>query len=261
MSSHAGLRVALLSSTLFAALALFAGTQAQAQYTGSSHVGLMLGMGAGSGPAWDESSLYTQGTYDSKGTALGMVFALEGGNDPTKDGFGFSYYFTGTLGGINERVKYANLGPGYSAYDGVWGSDFDLIGDLRLGIAGTYRIVNKELLFSLRYFNWYNAGGLRAIHGNSDDPAALGVGVAWRRLGVDVDYGSDAIPGLLVASRAWSLLRIEARYKLSFWDEGKMSWLAGLRYEGSFLQESAHAGDPSTTVNSVIAFISMSGGK
>jgi hypothetical protein len=115
-------------------------------------------------------------------------------------------------------------------------------------------------MFKLRYFNWYNAGGLRAYHGNSDDPAAVGVGVAWKRLGVDVDYGTDAIPGVLVAARDWDLLRIEARYKVSIWDDGRMSWMAGLRYEGGFLQRSASTSGPDTSTNMVLVFLSMAGG-
>jgi hypothetical protein len=255
--SHRNLGSPLLTAILFAAMTLLASAPARAQYGSESHVGLMLGVGSGGGPAVDQSSLYTQGTVDTRGTAWGMVFKLEGSSD--KDGLGFGYMFAGTLGGINEKSKLADLGPGYSAYDGVWGDDFDLIGDMRLGVSANYRVASRELLLKLRYFNWYNAGGLRAFHGNKDDPAALGLAASWKRLGVDLDYGSDKIPGVLVSARDWSLLRLEARYKVSIWDEGKMSWLAGLRYEGGFLQRGASATSPDTTVHSVIAFFSMAG--
>lgn len=247
---------ALLLSLFFAAVALFASAPAQAQYGPQSHVGLMSGYGWGSGPAADQSALDTQGTLDTRAIPWGMVFNL--GGDSDKDGFGWGGFFSGTLGGSTQKFRRSGLGPGSSNTDGVWTSDFDLMGDLRLGLSLSYRSSASQLLVRLRYFNWYNAGGLRAFHGNSDDPASLGLGVAWRKLGLDVDYGTDGIPGLLVEARDWSLLRVEGRYKLAIWDDGQMVWLGGLRYEGGFLQRSATAnGSPDTTASTVIVFISM----
>jgi hypothetical protein len=257
VNTHTAIRSFLLSSLLFAAFALLASAPAQAQFgKSSSHLGLMGGWGAGSGNATDQSSLYSQGTLDTQGVPWGIVFNL--GGDSMSDGLGWGGFFSGTVGGMNEKFRRSNLGPGNSNQDGVWAEEFDLIGDFRLGLSANYRLSSQELVLKVRYFNWYNAGGLRAFHGNSDDPASLGLGAAWKRLGLDVDYGSDGIPGVLVAARDWSLLRIEARYKLAIWDDGRMMWLGGLRYEGGFLQRSAIAnGSPDTTVNTVIAFISM----
>jgi hypothetical protein len=121
----------VLSSLLFAAVALFASAPAHAQYGKVSNLGITAGYGAGNGPASDQGD-YTQGTLDTATTPLGIVFLL--GSDSEKDGLGFGGFFSGTLGGSMVKWKRSNIGPGNSAQDGNWYDDFDLNGDMRLGL-------------------------------------------------------------------------------------------------------------------------------
>jgi hypothetical protein len=231
-------------------VALFVTTPLLSQYTESSnpYLGFMYGTAKSSGPAIDQSSLYSQGEYEVKGRALAMVFQLSRFSDG--DGIGGGYYASGTLGTFSSKFKSSNLGPGWSNNDGIWFDEFDLIGDFQLGLVGNYRISSKDLLFSFRYFNWYNAGGIRSYYGNADDAAAIGLGLAWKNFGLDYNIASDKIPGFLVNSDRWNFGRLEGRYRFGSWDDDSMAFLVGFRYEYSTLLISSTPNtEPDTRAN------------
>lgn len=205
---------------------------AQYRDLSSSYIGAMFGVESAKGPAWDQGG-YTQGTFEEKGKPLAMTFQLC--NSSGKKGLHLGYYLAGTIGGVKSKFMRDDLGGGLTHQNGVWTEEFDIIADFRLGLALNYELPKQNMMATFRYFNWYNAGGVRAYYDNSDDAAALALGLSWKYFSAVYSYASDKIPGVLVNSDAWTYQQIEFRARAKEWKEDKMVMSLGLRFENSRL--------------------------
>ncbi len=200
--------------------------------------GSYLGLGYGFGSTLGKSTLAQpninndQGEYFCKTRDWGMDFAFSpiGGKD--QSGLKFGFYFAGTLGGSNS--SYYVIDPNYLDRTKYWKEGFEALINLKLGLQTAYYIKEKQTLIGLRYFNCYAGDALRASYSNSDDAAVLGLFFANDRIGLDLNFASQKIPGFLVNSEAWNYLQFNSRFKLTNGDD--FALYAGLRYEHSVLQ-------------------------
>jgi hypothetical protein len=99
---------------------------------------------------------------------------------------------------------------------------------------------------------------MRSSYGNADDAAVLGFFFANNRIGLDLNYASDKIPGVLVKSDVWDYLQCNLRFRLT---NGEFALYAGLRYEHSILQTDRSSlnldGHQKATVNSLLFTIGL----
>lgn len=158
------------------------------------------------------------------------------------------------LGGSSERFMGKDLGPGWSDRDGVWGSDFGLFVDWKVGFSLNYCLPKQETTFGLRYFNWYQSNGFGGSYGNADDAAAIGVTANWKKFGLAYSYGSDKIPGFLVNSHLWNSSEVEARYQLKYNKDNTGGIIVGIRSLTQKLMESATFGVNPDTKGKLISF-------
>lgn len=248
------MRIPIALASIFVIVAT---TQLHGQYLSSTNFnhGALLAHGRSSGPAVDESALYGQGTYYTRSTALAYIFNFT--KVGHKKGLRPGTVFSMALGGSSNRYMGKNLGGGWSNTDGVWGKDFGLFIDWKIGLSLNYCLPDKQTTVGVRYFNWYNSNGFGGSYSNADDEAAIGIGVNWKKLGFSYSFGSDKIPGVLVNGHAWNLTEIEARYQLKYNTKTKDGIIIGVRSLTQRLMESAQPINytPNTKGNLISFFV------
>lgn len=180
-------------------LLLFVSVRCMSQYDarGNTYLSFLTGYHYSIGSAQEQSPSTTRGTYYIKGFPIAFAYLHSRYGNPGKK-FGLGYYLGLSLGGFRSQFKTENTG--YSNTDHIWNKDFEAYIDLRLGLQCVYRLKEKQTMVGLRYFNWYNGGGIRPYYGNADETAALGLFGAYKRLGVDLNIGNRKTPGVLINS-------------------------------------------------------------
>lgn len=180
-------------------------------------------------------SIYSNNTGEfqvkSRSFAMSTIYTSYG----ESNGFHLGIYAGATLGGaISERYYIRSY---LLNKEKVWVEDFNFLGDLRLGAQAIYRLNDQKAFVGIRYFNNWNGDGMRTYYGNNDDAAMIGCFGALKNISLDLQFGSDKIPGFLVDSYVWDFLQAELRWKLGNWDDGNYSWLLIFRYEYSILKD------------------------
>lgn len=152
-----------------------------------------------------------------------------------KSGFKFGYYLDGTIG-LSFSKWYIRR---TLASEIVWQDDFGPLMNFNLGAQAAYYFSEPDMLIGFRYFNNYNADQVRSGYGNSDDPATVGLFFAKKALDADFSYGNDKIPGLLVRSTVWDIVRFNLKYTIrrKNAEYGDVLPAVGIRYENSLLKE------------------------
>lgn len=246
-----------MKKTVFlCAFLMLSGLAAKAQYISSQNfnLGVLVAKSWSKGPAVDQSSLYSQGTFYTKSTGLAFTFNFS--TIGHKKGLNFGPVFSLALGGENDKSMVENPGAGNSDIDGKWGSNFGLLIDWKMGLSLSYCLPDKEASLGLRYFNWYQGNTMGSTYSNADDPAAIGVIANWKKLGFSCSYGSDKIPGVLVNSPSTDVTELELRYQLRYNKETKDGMIIGLRTLHQKLMRSTREDfTPGTRGNIVSVFL------
>lgn len=214
------------------------------------NLGALIAHGWSKGSARDKG--YTQGTYYSKSNPLAFAFNFT--KVRHKKGPSLGPVFSMALGGGTEKWMGEDLGGGSTHQNGVWGKDFGLFVDWKIGLSLNYCLPDKQTTVGIRYFNWYNVNGFGGLYSNADDEASVSLAVNWKKLGFSYSYGSHKIPGFLVSGRAWNLSEIEARYQLKYNEKTKDGIILGIRSLTQKLLES-HTPNASTKGNLISVFV------
>lgn len=241
---------------LLFSLLTFSGLILMAQYVSSQsyNLGVLAARSWSKGPAVDQSSYYTQGTFYTKSSGLAFTFNFS--TIGHKKGLNFGPVFSLALGGENDQRMVENPGAGNSDIDGKWSSDFGLLIDWKMGFSINYSLPDKETSVGLRYFNWYMGNTMGSTYSNADDPAALGLIVNWKKFGFSYSYGSDKIPGVLVNSPSTNVTELEARYQLKYNKDTKGGMMVGVRSLTQKLMRSSRSDiNPDTRGNIVSVFL------
>lgn len=241
------IKIQLASILLFAA-----SNHLNGQFISSTNynLGPLIAHGWSSGPALEKG--FTEGTYYTKSNVFAFAFNFT--KVSHKKGLSLGPVFSMALGGSSEKWMGKNLGGGNSNIDGVWGKDFGLFVDWKVGLGLNYCLPDKQTTISFRYFNWYNSNGFGGSYSNADDEATLGVAVNWQKLGLSYSYGSDKIPGVLVNGHAWNLGEVEAKYQLKYNEKTKGGTILGIRRLSQKLMETA-SNNSNTKGNLISVFV------
>ena len=139
----------------------------------------------------------------------------------------FGAYGTFMAGAGSSKEKYTSKGRTTYA-----GNIYPAIA-VKLGPQLNYINKDTNFVIGIRYFNWYMDDGLRSPASIDDDGAAIGVYVANKQYGLDINFAPKNLPGILVYNDC-NLLQIEFRYKFKKnLKNPKISRIVGLRYEYS----------------------------
>ena len=246
-----------LHTILAGILCIVFATKLRGQYPSSTsyNLGALFGHGRSSGPAVDQSALYGQGTYHTRTNAYAFAFNFT--TVSHKKGIRLGPIFSMALGGSSDKFMGKDLGGGWSNTDGVWGKDFGLFVDWKIGASLNYVLPDQQTTFGIRYFNWYQANCFGGTYSNADDAAAIGISANWKKFGLSYSYGSDKIPGVLLNGHAWNSTEIEARYQLKYKEDTKGGMIVGIRSLTQKLMESAQPilYNPNTKGNLVSVFV------
>lgn len=245
----------LIRSLISIAILLITFT-ASAQFASSRNynLGALYAHGVSNGQAVDQSALFSQGDYHTKTNAYAFYFNFASMRQ-TK-GIHAGALFSLALGGSSDKYMGENLGGGWSDIDGVWGKDFGLFIDMRVGPTLYYTLPDQKLIVGFRYFNWYNSNAFGGTYSNADDAASIGATILFNKLGFDYSYGSDKIPGVLVNAHAWNLNEVAFRYQLKYNEDTNGGILAGVRVMAARLMEtSSLTNTPDTNGMLVSAFL------
>lgn len=220
--------------SFFSACMLKSHAQVIYPFGNASYLGFGFGQGTTRTTTQSTSPNGSNGEYycKSKLLAFRWGFSHLGGG---KKSVHFGYYFAGMIGASPSKFYIIPTNSGIK--DPTWQTDLNVLAEFKLGLQAAYMHKKSNSIVGLRYFNCYAADALRSAYGNKDDGATLGLFYGGERLGVDMNYTSAKIPGILVDSKAWTYYQIDTRYKVGNWDDGDMTWYVGLRYEYSVLKD------------------------
>lgn len=228
-------------------------TKAQFISSESYNLGALYAKTIINGPASQQSSLYTQGTYHLKSNAWAFLFSFN--KMSHKKGLSLGPIFTCALGGSMDHFMRDDLGPGNSNIDGVWGKDFAIYIDWKIGLGLNYALPDKKVNFGLRYFNWYQGNPIGGSYSNADDAASLGLVVNWKKFGLTFSHGSDRIPGVLVNSHSWNSNEIEFKFQAKYNEKTRDGVIVGARYHSQIMQSGSGIANPNTKGNIYSLFV------
>jgi hypothetical protein len=150
-------------------------------------------------------------------------------NSIGKKRINFGAYGSFMAGAGNSKSKITSQPDGKTSYY----ESLDPAIAVKLGPQINYIFKDTSFLIGIRYFNWYMDEGLRAPNSIEDDGAAIGIYLANKIFGLDINYAPKNLPGVLVYNDC-DLLQIEFRYKArKNFTNTKISRIFGIRYEYS----------------------------
>lgn len=173
--------------------------------------------------------------YKCKTNEYLFTFNMNPFRGKDNSGFRMGYYLDGTIGlSFSQWYIRRTLNS-----EIVWQEDFGPLMNFNLGMQAGYYFHESNMIIGFRYFNNYNVDQVRSGYGNADDPASVGLFFTKSLLDADFSYGNDKIPGVLVRSDVWDILRCNLKYTIPRKNavSGDALATAGVRFEHSVLKE------------------------